>query len=73
VHSICRRKKRKHITEKILKIGEKFNSGNPYMAYKEIQTIKECFKAHMNLCKDKDGILMGDKESINLGGQSILN
>jgi hypothetical protein len=33
VHSICRRKKRKHMTEKILKIGEEFNSGNLYMVY----------------------------------------
>jgi hypothetical protein len=64
VHSICQRKKRKHMTEKILKIGEEFNSGNLYMVYKEIQTIKGGFKAHTNLCKDKDGILMGDKESI---------
>jgi hypothetical protein len=40
VHSICRRKKRKHMTEKILKIGEEFNSGKLQMAYKEIKTFK---------------------------------
>jgi hypothetical protein len=34
------------------------------VAYKEIKTVNEGFKALTNLCKNKDGILMGDKESI---------
>jgi hypothetical protein len=64
VHNICWRKKRKHMTEKILKIGEEFNAGNPYMAYEEIKTFKEGFKACTYLCEDKDGILIKDKDSI---------
>jgi hypothetical protein len=66
VHSICQRKKRKYTTEKPLKIGEEFDSGNPYVAYKDIKTFKEGFKAHTDLCKDKDG-LVGGKENLKSG------
>lgn len=43
------------MTDKILTIVKKIKSGNPNMAYKEIKTFKEGFKAHTNLCKGKDG------------------
>jgi hypothetical protein len=48
----------------IIRISKKFQSRNPNMAYKGIRMVMEEFKALTNLCKDKGGTLLGDKEII---------
>ena len=35
------------------------------MAYKEIQKLKEVYKAHTNLHEGKDGMIIGVKEEIH--------
>jgi hypothetical protein len=66
VKIVCRKKKRTKEREKLekLKIGFEF--------YKGINEIKTGFKHRIEFCKDKEGNLLGNRQTILVDGPGIL-
>lgn len=60
---ICRCKKRT-CNEQILDIEKEFRSNTPRGAYEFINNIRKGYKPRTELCKDKDGGILGEKAKI---------
>jgi hypothetical protein len=59
----CRKKKREALNEHMIKKNE-FQTQNVRMAFTEIKSQREGFKPKTDLCKDRHGKIIADKEGI---------
>ena len=62
---LIRRKKRKHFDEQLQQINQRLASKNIRQAYKLINNVKNGYQPRTSLCKDKDGNIISDIESVN--------
>jgi hypothetical protein len=63
---ICRKKKGEALNEHMIKINEEFQIQNIHMAFNEIKSHREGFKPKTDMCKDRDGTIIEDKEGIKV-------
>ena len=52
---------------------EEFTEGNVHKAYKEVKEIRQGFKPRTDICKDKDGNLLGSKTDIKSRWQEYFS
>ncbi|XP_039297365.1 uncharacterized protein LOC120354375 [Nilaparvata lugens] len=62
--SVIKRKKREYYNNKVTKIQQDFEKKDPREAYKGVNLFKKGYKPKTTLCKDLNGKIIGNKDSI---------
>jgi hypothetical protein len=62
---ICKRKKKKQYEEQVLEeLQERFKNNDSLKFYARTRKIREGFQPRTTLCKNKQGVIVGDKKGI---------